>query len=285
MPLKQPIHFFKWYVLAFSLFCGIYSNHIQAQDPVYWQLTDEEGLPSMTVYQMLQDTFGFIWMGTSNGLVRYDGVEFKPYRHAAQKDNEIVTVTKDNFGRIWYSDLSHQLFYIENDSTHYFWGNELRANNVFESYIISKDKLILNLRNKNKPGTTTLGLISLEGNLPKNDIKGIILLPENQGERFTYLKENGIDFVYIYDSAFENNNSFRIDENGISEVNFSDFIQTQNKSLGITSRSSFYEFNGTLFVHLGNKVHYKNQNSDKISTLVFSQMINQVHFLEMKFGI
>lgn len=278
MPLNQPHHFLKWSVLTLCLFCGVCTHHIQAQDPVYWQITDEEGLPSMTVYEMVQDTFGYIWLGTANGLVRYDGLIFKPYNHPTQKDNEIVTVRKDDFGRIWFSDLANQLYYVENDSIYYFWGKEFRANNELESYFISKNKLILNLKNKKKPGTTTLGLISLNSNLSKNDTNAIVLLPENPGERFTYFKENGITYACIYDAAFENYKNFRIDENGVIEVNFSDFIRTQNISLAITSNCSFYEFKGTLFVHLANKVHYKKQNSDKISSLIFSQMINQVHF-------
>ena len=33
---------------------------LPAQNPLYWQITEEDGLPSMTVYQMLQDQKGFI---------------------------------------------------------------------------------------------------------------------------------------------------------------------------------------------------------------------------------
>ena len=35
-----------------------------------------DGLPSSTVYKLAQDRDGFIWMGTQDGLARYDGVDF-----------------------------------------------------------------------------------------------------------------------------------------------------------------------------------------------------------------
>ncbi len=39
-----------------------------------------EGLPEETVYSQIQDDKGFIWFGTQNGLVKYDGYRFKVYK-------------------------------------------------------------------------------------------------------------------------------------------------------------------------------------------------------------
>ena len=36
-------------------------------------LTQEHGMPSSSVISILQDTQGFMWLGTVNGLARYDG--------------------------------------------------------------------------------------------------------------------------------------------------------------------------------------------------------------------
>ena len=38
-----------------------------------------EGLPNNRVYCATQDRFGYLWFGTDNGLVRFDGVNFKLY--------------------------------------------------------------------------------------------------------------------------------------------------------------------------------------------------------------
>ena len=43
-------------------------------------LTTADGLPQATVMTTLQDSQGFVWLGTEDGLVRYDGHEL--YRYA-----------------------------------------------------------------------------------------------------------------------------------------------------------------------------------------------------------
>ena len=85
---------------------------LPAQEPPYWQLTDEHGLPSMTIYQILQDKQGYIWLGTQGGLCRYNGREVKRYNSPELIDNEIVFLYNDAWGRIWLGNISGQVAYI-----------------------------------------------------------------------------------------------------------------------------------------------------------------------------
>ena len=48
-------------------------------------LTTSEGLPQGTVMTTLQDSQGFVWLGTEDGLVRYDGHEL--YRYSFSRNN------------------------------------------------------------------------------------------------------------------------------------------------------------------------------------------------------
>src|SRR5690242_5080473 len=41
----------------------------------------EDGLAQSTVQAILQDAQGYIWLGTQDGLQRYDGYEFLTFRH------------------------------------------------------------------------------------------------------------------------------------------------------------------------------------------------------------
>ena len=51
----------------------------------------KEGLPSSTIYSIIQDNKGFIWIGTESGLVRYDGTKFRVYTIAdGLPDNEVL---------------------------------------------------------------------------------------------------------------------------------------------------------------------------------------------------
>ena len=41
--------------------------------------TQDDGLSHSTITDIVQDKYGFIWLGTDNGLIRYDGYEFNAY--------------------------------------------------------------------------------------------------------------------------------------------------------------------------------------------------------------
>jgi len=59
-----------------------------------------------TVYSIAQDKHGFIWLGTSGGLSRYDGYSLKHYRHdpddpGSLSDDTVRSVLVDRKGNIW----------------------------------------------------------------------------------------------------------------------------------------------------------------------------------------
>lgn len=85
-----------------------------------WHLTDAEGLPSMEVYNMLQDKKGFMWLGTDNGVCRYDGKRFTTFFHPKQRGKAFSFLREDIKGRIWFVNFSGQIFYIENDKMNLF---------------------------------------------------------------------------------------------------------------------------------------------------------------------
>ena len=89
-------------LLSLLLFLSpVYS---QAPDLKFDHLTVEDGLSSNTVYSILQDSQGFMWFGTSEGLNRYDGYTFKAYRH----DPVDSTSISDNF--IWFECLNEDQY-------------------------------------------------------------------------------------------------------------------------------------------------------------------------------
>jgi signal transduction histidine kinase/ligand-binding sensor domain-containing protein/CheY-like chemotaxis protein len=58
------------------------------------------------VLSIAQDNYGFMWLGTDDGLYRYDGHTFRPYRHDpanshSLSDNTVMTVLKDRVGILW----------------------------------------------------------------------------------------------------------------------------------------------------------------------------------------
>ncbi|MFZ5519154.1 MAG: hybrid sensor histidine kinase/response regulator transcription factor [Candidatus Zhuqueibacterota bacterium] len=70
------------------------------------RLTTEHGLSNNTVFCIVQDAKGFLWIGTENGLNRYDGKHFKIFRNDPQdstsiSDNDIRCLFEDSQQRLW----------------------------------------------------------------------------------------------------------------------------------------------------------------------------------------
>src|SRR5690349_4852166 len=73
------------------------------------KLTEENGLSDNRVTCFLKDKAGFLWIGTKNGLNRYDGnsfTVFKPGKGNTISSEEINDVVQDATGRIWVATMS-----------------------------------------------------------------------------------------------------------------------------------------------------------------------------------
>ena len=89
-----------------GLFCGI--GNLSAQSPKlrFTHISNEEGISNSTIEAIYQDSLGFIWFGTRDGLNRYDGNEIVVYRNDPADSNSL----SDNFVRCIYEDRHHHLW-------------------------------------------------------------------------------------------------------------------------------------------------------------------------------
>ncbi|CAA9260576.1 MAG: DNA-binding response regulator, AraC family [uncultured Cytophagales bacterium] len=81
-----------------------------AQAPHFERLDLESSTGQRNVSSSCQDGQGFLWFGTQNGLVRYDGYEYKSYDHDPTDPNSPtpysnMTLLGDRSGRIWSGTL------------------------------------------------------------------------------------------------------------------------------------------------------------------------------------
>lgn len=80
--------------------------------PTGYNISFPEGTTSKTIYKVLKDKHGFIWVSTSNGVERYDGMTFRHYHLGKSKMRTInygfmVYITKDEQDNIWaYTERS-----------------------------------------------------------------------------------------------------------------------------------------------------------------------------------
>ena len=96
----------------------VYAQVNKAQNSVVPELKDyaiknyniNNGLPSNSTTCVIKDRSGFLWVGTENGLCRFDGYTFKtfiniPGDSTSLTNNYINTITEDKKGRIWVGTL------------------------------------------------------------------------------------------------------------------------------------------------------------------------------------
>ena len=95
--------YMRRFVLTFLILllaCGMLP--VRGASPRFMNYTSADGLSSNTVLSMLQDRDGLIWIGTTNGLNRFDGCTFKVYKRSdGLSDNQINALETDNDGRLW----------------------------------------------------------------------------------------------------------------------------------------------------------------------------------------
>ena len=147
-------------------------------------ITIEDGLSQSTVETIYQDSKGYIWIGTNDGLDRYNGYEFKHYKHDKYDKNSIannyiVDIIEDKNGYIWVSTIGGlsrinpdkdeiKNYYSKEDS-----GN-LSNSNLWQILCTKDNRLIastidgLNVYDKNKDKFTRI--LYKEGELPSQYI-------------------------------------------------------------------------------------------------------------------
>ena len=87
----------------------------QANVSQFTRYTSEDGLPSMEVYKVQQDTNGYIWIGTAGGLCRYDGYEFKTLTTKdGLPNNEVLNLKLDSHNRLWIGSFGPLCYLKDN---------------------------------------------------------------------------------------------------------------------------------------------------------------------------
>jgi ligand-binding sensor domain-containing protein/serine phosphatase RsbU (regulator of sigma subunit) len=93
-----------WTHLAIFSITGILQAQIDGLR--FKQLNIEDGLSQSRISAIVQDSKGFIWVGTEDGLNRYDGYEFQIFTFDPKDSNSIAnniirTLAADDSGNLW----------------------------------------------------------------------------------------------------------------------------------------------------------------------------------------
>jgi diguanylate cyclase (GGDEF)-like protein/PAS domain S-box-containing protein len=193
----------------------------------YQRISTKDGLSQLFVFDIEQDKDGFIWIATQDGLNRYDGQEFRYYRHnpsdkTSIADNFTRNLFIDHTGQLWIGTANGLSRYIkEYDSFENYTHKENDNNSLTDNVIwnITEDK------SNNLIVTTKLGFhryVREENNFSKKTIRN---LDTNLVEIKTVFQDDNSNFwiggydsgIYIVNNsltravALSDNNNWNLD--------------------------------------------------------------------------
>ncbi|MFC2084887.1 two-component regulator propeller domain-containing protein [Bacteroidota bacterium] len=144
-------------ILTFFLFC-VNLLFAQPENVKFDQLG-----PIVIPHCVFQDSHGFIWMGAQEGLIRYDGYNYKrytqiPFDSTSLSNNWVMAIKEDKKGNLWIGTLGGGLNYFD-QKTEKFTRYKLDTNKSNTISSIDITSMIINNNGSLWLGTRNQGLI------------------------------------------------------------------------------------------------------------------------------
>ena len=77
-----------------------------------------EGLPHESTYTLNQGKNGFLWISTTEGICRFDGINFTTEFSGDTLPGSVATTSYlDSKGRMWFGYMDGTAAYIQNNSS------------------------------------------------------------------------------------------------------------------------------------------------------------------------
>jgi signal transduction histidine kinase len=201
-----------------------------------------EGLPSSEVYEVFQDSHGFIWFATDHGVVKFDGYEMKILTvKDGLSDPVVFGFSEDEQQRLWFRTYSGKISYQEKNKIHSIrWNDQLQRlieNNLVYTLYSYNDEIHISTER-------FFARIHSNGEIMKEEIgKHELALKITPNKKLLYGLNglsNRVSRVKINDKYYPIQLTDTLTHNKVICG-----LQDETKAL-ITINSDIFEFNGSL---------------------------------------
>jgi ligand-binding sensor domain-containing protein/serine phosphatase RsbU (regulator of sigma subunit) len=101
--IKNQTKLFVWLLL----FIPLSGNLLNGQKLFFDNYSIKQGLSEQKVYTLLQDSKDYIWLGTANGVSRFDGKKFENFSSRdSLAPGGVRCIVEDSLGYIWFGHLN-----------------------------------------------------------------------------------------------------------------------------------------------------------------------------------
>ncbi len=88
----------------------------RARNTEQYNINSSSGLPSNHVYYSIEDRYGYLWMATDKGVVKYNGYNYKIFDLSTGLANDDVwKLFEDKDGKVWLMAIANEVGYIYKD--------------------------------------------------------------------------------------------------------------------------------------------------------------------------
>lgn len=152
----------RWLQILLLLCCPLLSG----QQLQFGNMAEHMPLPSQECYNIMQDSKGYIWLGTEQGFCRYDGSKVRVFdRRNGLPEAAVYSVAEDPNGRLWLATSKNRILILENGKLREapFAQALLKKINKFAiicTLQFRQDKLYINLINQTFIADTKTGKLT-----------------------------------------------------------------------------------------------------------------------------
>jgi ligand-binding sensor domain-containing protein/serine phosphatase RsbU (regulator of sigma subunit) len=211
--------------------------------------TEKDGIPSNFISSILQDHLGFIWIGTDNGLLKYDGYQFHrddltQFMDSSAYSPSITSLFEDSELNLWIGTIGGVIKYNRiREQSHFY--------NLFPEYNFSPGVMLTvwTIEEDNN-GTIWLGLIDYYG----SNIINALAYIEKGVEKIKkfYGGNDSVTVKSVYDIEIDKKNNLWISgEGGLSKINLEsmtiEMIEFENNPIRSFNAAILMDSNGLLW--------------------------------------
>jgi ligand-binding sensor domain-containing protein/signal transduction histidine kinase len=226
--LADKARIMKRIYLVFSLLLSFTALFAKMPDNLRFGRISVEELSQSTTYYSYQDSQGFLWFGTEDGLNKYDGYSFVAYKY----DSNDSSTISNNIIRCIFEDSKENLWIGTDNGLNLY----NRANGSFKRYMSATSK----------PASISNNIISAitedkQGNLWIGTGNGLNLFNSSE-EKFTVYKSNSADAGTLTSNVisalyYDRNGKLWVGTNS-NGLNIFDPVTKQNKRIVSDPRNS-----------------------------------------------
>jgi len=262
------------------------------------KLSTKQGLSQNTINCIFQDSQGFMWFGTNDGLHRYDGYEFKVYRPDKGRKNAlsslpVISVCEDSGNCLWiaYADDYLDIYDLKTEITIpvtingnnrpdirkiYNLNGDIWLCGRSEIYKAEKTNDSIFFRTVKTPMPSTLVLYSL------NYYKGDVLAITNIGTRKIIKDKESDNQFTLSDKPISANNRFlnavfyskEVPISGEKQLCFLDTINRIDKTINYRSRFLLNDSHNNLWITSNKELYLYAQ--DSIQSWIFKRIKSNI---------